>query len=78
MSYPLDKGFTREHLGEFKRDLNSAVLKDMRYNKDNISVTVLAVDITRKESEYMMERNYRRIHPSYFVNEMLNKWIFVL
>lgn len=24
----------------------------MRSNKDNISVTVLAVDITRKESEY--------------------------
>ena len=44
-------GFTNIHLGEFKRELNSAVLKDMRSNKDNISVTVLAVDITRKESE---------------------------
>lgn len=40
------------HLVEFKKELNSAVLKDMRSNKDNISVTVLAVDITRKESEY--------------------------
>lgn len=40
------------HLVEFKKELNSAVLKDMRFNKDNISVTVLAVDITRKESEY--------------------------
>lgn len=46
------KGFTSAFLGEFQRELNSAVLKDMRSNKDNISVTVLAVDITRKESEY--------------------------
>uniref|UniRef100_A0A1A8FPQ3 DNA polymerase n=3 Tax=Nothobranchius korthausae TaxID=1143690 RepID=A0A1A8FPQ3_9TELE len=41
-----------DYLGEFKRELNSVVLKDMRSNKDNISVTVLAVDITRKESMY--------------------------
>lgn len=45
------KGFTPDNLGDFKRELNSAVLKDMRSNKDSISVTVLAVDITRKESE---------------------------
>lgn len=45
------KGFTTEYLGEFQKELNSVVLKDMRSNKDNISVTVLAVDITRKESE---------------------------
>uniref|UniRef100_A0AAV2KGM9 DNA polymerase zeta catalytic subunit N-terminal domain-containing protein n=1 Tax=Knipowitschia caucasica TaxID=637954 RepID=A0AAV2KGM9_KNICA len=45
-------GFKSDFLGEFQRELNSVVLKDMRSNKDNISVTVLAVDITRKESEY--------------------------
>lgn len=44
-------GFTNAHLAEFQRELNSAVLKDMRSNKDNIAVTVLAVDITRKESK---------------------------
>uniref|UniRef100_A0A672YHQ5 DNA polymerase n=1 Tax=Sphaeramia orbicularis TaxID=375764 RepID=A0A672YHQ5_9TELE len=49
---PAPNGFTSEYLGEFKRELNTAVLKDMRSNKDNISVTVLAVDITRKESMY--------------------------
>uniref|UniRef100_A0A667Y482 DNA polymerase n=1 Tax=Myripristis murdjan TaxID=586833 RepID=A0A667Y482_9TELE len=49
---PAPNGFTSDHLGEFKRELNSVVLKDMRSNKDNISVTVLAVDITRKESMY--------------------------
>ncbi|KAL0993510.1 hypothetical protein UPYG_G00108950 [Umbra pygmaea] len=49
---PAPNGFTSGHLSEFKRELNSAVLKDMRSNKDNISVTVLAVDITRKESMY--------------------------
>jgi len=44
-------GFTNAHLAEFQRELNSAVLKDMRSNKDNIAVTVLALDITRKESK---------------------------
>ncbi|KAM4531546.1 DNA polymerase delta catalytic subunit [Odontesthes bonariensis] len=49
---PAPNGFKSDYLGEFQRELNSAVLKDMRSNKDNISVTVLAVDITRKESMY--------------------------
>ncbi|KAK1878076.1 DNA polymerase delta catalytic subunit [Dissostichus eleginoides] len=49
---PAPAGFKSDFLGEFKRELNSVVLKDMRSNKDNISVTVLAVDITRKESMY--------------------------
>uniref|UniRef100_A0A669DQM7 DNA polymerase n=1 Tax=Oreochromis niloticus TaxID=8128 RepID=A0A669DQM7_ORENI len=49
---PAPNGFTSAHLVEFQKELNSAVLKDMRSNKDNISVTVLAVDITRKESMY--------------------------
>uniref|UniRef100_A0A3P8P0Y5 DNA polymerase n=2 Tax=Astatotilapia calliptera TaxID=8154 RepID=A0A3P8P0Y5_ASTCA len=49
---PAPNGFMSAHLVEFKKELNSAVLKDMRSNKDNISVTVLAVDITRKESMY--------------------------
>lgn len=50
--FKIKSGFTSSFLGEFQRELNSVVLKDMRSNKDNISVTVLAVDITRKESEY--------------------------
>ncbi|XP_068434290.1 DNA polymerase delta catalytic subunit [Clinocottus analis] len=49
---PAPSGFTSTNLGEFKRELNSVVLKDMRSNKDGISVTVLAVDITRKENMY--------------------------
>lgn len=49
---PAPNGFTSAYLGEFQRELNSVVLKDMRSNKDNISVTVLAVDITRKENMY--------------------------
>ncbi|XP_069047871.1 DNA polymerase delta catalytic subunit [Lepisosteus oculatus] len=49
---PAPAGFTSSHLGEFQKELNSVVLKDMRSNKDNLSVTVLAVDITRKESMY--------------------------
>uniref|UniRef100_A0A665UXQ5 DNA polymerase delta catalytic subunit n=1 Tax=Echeneis naucrates TaxID=173247 RepID=A0A665UXQ5_ECHNA len=49
---PAPSGFTSDYLDDFKRELNSVVLKDMRSNKDNISVTVLAVDITRKENMY--------------------------
>ncbi|XP_032444464.1 DNA polymerase delta catalytic subunit [Xiphophorus hellerii] len=49
---PAPSGFTSNYLDEFKRELNSVVLKDMRSNKDNISITVLAVDICRKESIY--------------------------
>uniref|UniRef100_A0AAQ6A4A5 DNA polymerase n=1 Tax=Amphiprion ocellaris TaxID=80972 RepID=A0AAQ6A4A5_AMPOC len=49
---PAPSGFTSAYLGEFQRELNSVVLKDMRSNKDNISVTVLAVDITHKENMY--------------------------
>ncbi|CAN9505712.1 unnamed protein product [Ophioblennius macclurei] len=49
---PAPQGFTSADLSEFKRELNSVVLKDMRSNKDNISTTVLAVDITRKENMY--------------------------
>lgn len=49
---PAPSGFTSADLSEFKRELNSTVLKDMRSNKDNISTTVLAVEITRKESMY--------------------------
>uniref|UniRef100_A0A3B4UZ54 DNA polymerase delta catalytic subunit n=1 Tax=Seriola dumerili TaxID=41447 RepID=A0A3B4UZ54_SERDU len=49
---PAPSGFTSAFLGDFKRELNSVVLKDMRSNKDNISITVLAVDITRKENMY--------------------------
>uniref|UniRef100_A0A8C1I0K9 DNA polymerase n=2 Tax=Cyprinus carpio TaxID=7962 RepID=A0A8C1I0K9_CYPCA len=54
---PAPNGFTSAHLAEFQRELNSAVLKDMRSNKDNIAVTVLAVDITRKESMYNYHGN---------------------
>ncbi|XP_056144601.1 DNA polymerase delta catalytic subunit [Lampris incognitus] len=49
---PVPSGFTRDNLSDFKRELNTTVLKDMRSNKDNISVTVLAVDITQKENMY--------------------------
>lgn len=49
---PAPSGFKSADLAEFKRELNSVVLKDMRSNKDNISTTVLAVDITRKENMF--------------------------
>ncbi|XP_052400675.1 DNA polymerase delta catalytic subunit [Carassius gibelio] len=54
---PAPNGFTNAHLAEFQRELNSVVLKDMRSNKDNIAVTVLAVDITKKESMYHYHGN---------------------
>ncbi|XP_066564799.1 DNA polymerase delta catalytic subunit [Amia ocellicauda] len=49
---PAPLGFSPAHLSDFQKELNAVVLKDMRSNKDNLSVTVLAVDITRRESMY--------------------------
>lgn len=49
---PCQTGFKQEHLSDFKKELNSAVIKDMRSNKDNISQAVLAVDICMKENMY--------------------------
>ncbi|XP_044137559.1 DNA polymerase delta catalytic subunit [Bufo gargarizans] len=49
---PCQLGFSREHLSDFKKELNNAVIKDMRSNKDNISQAVLAVDICMKENMY--------------------------
>ncbi|KAM5131970.1 DNA polymerase delta catalytic subunit [Mantella aurantiaca] len=49
---PCQTGFQQEHLSEFKKELNTAVIKDMRSNKDNISQAVLAVDICMKENMY--------------------------
>ncbi|XP_053546791.1 DNA polymerase delta catalytic subunit [Bombina bombina] len=49
---PSPPGFKQEHLGEFKKELNNAVIKDMRSNKDNVSQAVLAVDICMKENMF--------------------------
>ncbi|XP_077313237.1 DNA polymerase delta catalytic subunit [Lithobates pipiens] len=49
---PCQPGFKQEHLSDFKKELNNAVIKDMRSNKDNISQAVLAVDICMKENMY--------------------------
>ncbi|KAM4704499.1 DNA polymerase delta catalytic subunit [Rhinophrynus dorsalis] len=49
---PCQPGFKQEHLSDFKKELNMAVIKDMRSNKDNISQAVLAVDICMKENMY--------------------------
>ncbi|XP_053307768.1 DNA polymerase delta catalytic subunit [Spea bombifrons] len=49
---PCQPGFKQEHLNDFKKELNSAVIKDMRSNKDSISQAVLAVDICMKENMY--------------------------
>uniref|UniRef100_A0A8C9T3D3 DNA polymerase n=1 Tax=Scleropages formosus TaxID=113540 RepID=A0A8C9T3D3_SCLFO len=50
-------GFSPAHLSDFQKELNAVVLKDMRSNKDSVSVTVLAVDIKRKESMYGFHGN---------------------
>ncbi|CAH2318907.1 DNA polymerase delta catalytic subunit [Pelobates cultripes] len=49
---PCQTGFKEEHLSDFKKELNNAVMKDMRSNKDHISQAVLAVDICMKENMY--------------------------
>ncbi|XP_018620048.2 DNA polymerase delta catalytic subunit [Scleropages formosus] len=54
---PAPSGFSPAHLSDFQKELNAVVLKDMRSNKDSVSVTVLAVDIKRKESMYGFHGN---------------------
>ncbi|XP_059584205.1 DNA polymerase delta catalytic subunit isoform X1 [Alligator mississippiensis] len=49
---PAPSGFQAQHLGEFQRELNGAVLRDMRSNKDGLSQAVLAVELCSKESMY--------------------------
>ncbi|XP_029440886.1 DNA polymerase delta catalytic subunit [Rhinatrema bivittatum] len=49
---PAQPGFKPEHLSSFQKELNSAVIRDMRSNKDNISQAVLATEICMKESIY--------------------------
>ncbi|XP_069804107.1 DNA polymerase delta catalytic subunit [Dendropsophus ebraccatus] len=49
---PCQQGFKQEHLNDFKKELNTVVIKDMRSNKDNVSQAVLAVDICMKENMY--------------------------
>ncbi|XP_071544881.1 DNA polymerase delta catalytic subunit isoform X2 [Panulirus ornatus] len=49
--------FKDVHLGEFKNVLNQVLLGDMKSNKENITDTVLAVDIVKKESIYGFHGN---------------------
>ncbi|MEE6482709.1 hypothetical protein FKM82_013321 [Ascaphus truei] len=49
---PCHTGFKEEHLSDFKTELNNAVIRDLRSNKDHLSQAVLAVDICMKENMY--------------------------
>ncbi|XP_025087757.1 DNA polymerase delta catalytic subunit-like [Pomacea canaliculata] len=49
---PAQPGFKKEHCQQFKNALNSAVLRDMRSNKEDVKEAVLAVDYLLKESIY--------------------------
>ncbi|KAH0626687.1 hypothetical protein JD844_001794 [Phrynosoma platyrhinos] len=49
---PAQAEFQAEHLAEFQRELNAAVIRDMRSNKDSLSQVVLAVEICNKQSMY--------------------------
>lgn len=44
--------FRKEHCWPFREALNKAVLKDMRSNKNNLSDTVVGVDMVLKQSIY--------------------------
>ncbi|KAJ8251044.1 hypothetical protein GJAV_G00216620 [Gymnothorax javanicus] len=48
---PAPAGFSSSHLGDFRKALNSSLLKETHSNKD-LSDAVLAVDITPKENLY--------------------------
>ncbi|XP_060111444.1 DNA polymerase delta catalytic subunit [Heteronotia binoei] len=49
---PAPTGFQALHLSDFQRELNTAVLRDMRSNKDGLSQAVLAVEICNKQNMY--------------------------
>ncbi|XP_061445561.1 DNA polymerase delta catalytic subunit isoform X1 [Rhineura floridana] len=49
---PAQAGFQAEHLADFQRELNAAVIRDMRSNKDGVSQVVLAVEICNKQNMY--------------------------
>ena len=48
-------GFTVEHMSEFKNALNHAVMSDLRSNRENLVQAVLAVDMLKKESEFLAD-----------------------
>ncbi|KAK2158176.1 hypothetical protein LSH36_175g04050 [Paralvinella palmiformis] len=49
---PAQANFKQEDCAKFQAALNTAVIQDMRYNKDNIRTAVLAVEYCLKESIY--------------------------
>uniref|UniRef100_A0ABM5GSA5 DNA polymerase n=2 Tax=Pogona vitticeps TaxID=103695 RepID=A0ABM5GSA5_9SAUR len=49
---PAQTGFQAGHLADFQRELNAAVIRDMRSNKDGLSQAVLAVEICKKQNMY--------------------------
>ncbi|KAJ8024189.1 DNA polymerase delta catalytic subunit [Holothuria leucospilota] len=54
---PAPQDFKRDHCGIFRDALNKAVLADMRSNKDNMTQTVLDVEVLEKESMYCYNGN---------------------
>ncbi|XP_074872197.1 DNA polymerase delta catalytic subunit isoform X1 [Carettochelys insculpta] len=49
---PAPAGFQPQHLSDFQRELNGAVLRDLRSNREGLSQAVLAVELCSKESMY--------------------------
>ena len=47
---PAPKGFPPDRCETFRKDLNDAVIRDMKSNKDSIVTAVLAVEVQMKES----------------------------
>lgn len=48
----LPEKFTKAHCGEFKQALNSAVLRDMKSNREQITEAVLMVELVYKLNIY--------------------------
>ncbi|CAD5114717.1 DgyrCDS3760 [Dimorphilus gyrociliatus] len=54
---PAIDNFDPMHCNTFRQSLNSAVIQDMRSNKDNIENAVLNVEVCQKENIYYFRRN---------------------
>ena len=52
------KDFTKDHLPDFRRGLNEAILADMKSNKEDITEPVLNVELLQKSTIYGFQASW--------------------
>jgi DNA polymerase delta subunit 1 len=54
--------FTHQHCGEFKKALNQAIRRDMRYTRDFVTDPVLMVEVVYKMNMYGYRGEVKKAH----------------